>query len=402
MTPRPRAPIVPPDSASRDGSVGPGPTARAGARADAVLTRGRFWLLFSAGWLTYAGLATVTLVLEGETLGRSLIGAVGIVIPLALPAAVLARYRKWLLRPRATVARYVGHKLVIGVLYAATVCSVGSLLMAFTPIGLIREYYGATPVALLAWLLSGLFLYGIFLVCLMWLDALERVQVTRALAAEEAVLRARAEAKAVRAQFNPHFVFNTLHSLMLLVRREPDAAERAIEDVAELIRYASILQRREVDQVPLSKELAFAERYLALEKLRLADRLRVSRDMQEGLDDVLVPALSLQTLLENAINHGIAPKPEGGCIRITARAGDGVVVMEISDDGVGADPADVADADGSGLALLRARLTNVHGPAADLSWETAPGEGFKARLTLPDRRVRPGPETRVSHRALST
>lgn len=204
----------------------------------------------------------------------------------------------------------------------------------------------------------------------------------------EAVLRAKAEAKALRAQFNPHFVFNTLHSLMLLVRADPETAERAIEDVAELIRYASTLQRRGVDQVPLSKELEFARRYVALEKLRLADRLRVEWIVEDGLDDAVVPAFSLQTLLENAIKHGISPRPRGGCVRIRAAQRNGGLLLAVEDDGAGSDPGVVGTADGRGLHLLEQRIAAVYGGDAALSWKTALDEGFTATVRLPLRRAR--------------
>lgn len=352
-----------------------------------VLEPRTFWIVFTSGWLVYAILACSTIVMEGEGLVTGVVGSLAVVVPLVLPAVPLAARRRRLLQPRSSLARFVTHKALVGLGYAVTVAALGGVLTWLTPIQPMRELSAKPVVAALAWLLSGLFLYTVFLVFLMWLDALERVQETRSLAAQEAVLRAEAEAKALRAQFNPHFVFNTLHSLMLLVRKDPETAERAIEDVAALIRYASTLQRREVDQVTLTKELAFAKRYLALEKLRLAHRLSVAWSIDAGLDDVLVPAFSLQTLLENSIKHGISAKADGGAVRIRARLCDGYVTMTVEDDGLGVDPALVAVNAGSGLNLLRRRLGAVYDGRASLDWETSPGEGFRARLRLPERRA---------------
>ena len=201
------------------------------------------------------------------------------------------------------------------------------------------------------------------------------------------MLRAEAEAKAIRAQFNPHFVFNTLHSLMLLVRKDPETAEQAIEDVAGLIRYASTLQRREIDQVSLGKELEFAQRYVSLEQLRLADRLDVRWTVDPDSRDVLVPAFALQTLVENAIKHGIAPKPEGGTLSVEAELQPGRLRLAVADDGMGAEPSAVLGNGGSGLELLRRRLRSVYGGTARLDWDATPGAGFTARLTLPLRRA---------------
>ncbi len=238
-----------------------------------------------------------------------------------------------------------------------------------------------------AFVTNALFLYIILLAFLVWVESMQRVQESRELIAREAVLRAEAESQALRAQFNPHFVFNTLHSLMLLVRAEPETAERAIEDVAGMIRYASTLQRQEVDQVALAKELEFTRRYLSLERLRFPDRLEVAWTVDEDLHHALVPAFSLQTLVENAVKHGISPKPEGGRIevRVSGEEGSRLRVV-VADDGVGARPNSLGANGGTGLRLLGRRLQSTYGSDASLDWATSPGEGFAVTLRLPIRR----------------
>jgi len=358
-----------------------------GPPTSVVLTERQFWGLFAAGWLTYAGLLSFAFLFQGEAVGKSLLTVVANLTPLVVPAAVLGYHRKRLLAPRASLAAFIGHKIAVGLAYAVAVTAVGGLVVLMLPEVPMTEI-GNSPQAIVAVLmLTGLFLYIPLMAFLVFADSLDRIQESRTLASREAVLRAQAEAKAVRAQFNPHFVFNTLHSLMLLVRKDPDTAEQAIEDVAGLIRYASTLQRQEIDQVSLDKELAFAKRYLALEKLRLADRLAVSWDVDEGVQDVLVPAFSVQTLLENAIKHGIAPKTDGGSVRIRATAASGTFEMVVADDGLGADPAAVAANGGSGLQLLGHRLEAAYGGEATLEWATRPGGGFRATLRIPARRA---------------
>jgi sensor histidine kinase YesM len=218
---------------------------------------------------------------------------------------------------------------------------------------------------------------------MMWSESLRRVQESQALVARESVLRAEAEAKAVRAQFNPHFVFNTLHSLMLLVRADPSAAERAIEDVASLIRYASVLERREQDVVTLGEELEIAKRYIGLESLRLEDRLRVTWEVDPDLDEVPVPPFCLQTLLENAIKHGISPKEAGGTIRVEITRRSGRLIIAVKDNGLGAKADEVQKAEGKGLSLLQRRVETLFGETSSLTWETSPGGGFSAVLSLP-------------------
>jgi LytS/YehU family sensor histidine kinase len=207
------------------------------------------------------------------------------------------------------------------------------------------------------------------------------------------MVAARAEASAIRAQFNPHFVFNTLHSLMLLIRAEPETAERAIEDVAALIRYAASLQRRSRDAVPLKEELAIVRRYLALEKLRLAERLDERWQVADGLDDTGVPPFTIQTLVENAVRHGIADAPAGGVVSVTVgREHDGVRI-EVADNGVGARD-DHVTAEERGLDLLRRRLELLYGDRASLAWTTAPGQGFTAVVRLPAVAAAPQGDTR--------
>jgi signal transduction histidine kinase len=350
-----------------------------------------FWVLFWAAWIAYAGLMVSTAVLEGRS---ALFGLVHVIAPMLL-AVIVAVRRRSLLDPEWSLTRTVGIHFGVGVVYAL-LSGVGTTLL-FILLGFLEETgYGGNPKLLpLLYSFVYLLLYTILAGFLMWTESLKRVQETQALLAREAVLRAEAEAKAVRAQFNPHFVFNTLHSLMLLVRADPAAAERAIEDVAALIRYASILERRDLDAVPLGQELEIARRYLGLEELRLSDRFTMSWDIEPELETVAVPPFSLQTLLENAIKHGIAPKEEGGRIEARIHAEEGVLVIEVEDDGLGAPPDTVRAAEGKGLSLLARRLETAFGGSASLTWNTSPGKGFSALVRLPISRL-PSPTLNIA------
>jgi two-component system sensor histidine kinase AlgZ len=181
-----------------------------------------------------------------------------------------------------------------------------------------------------------------------------------------------------------------LHSLILLVRADPGAAERAIEDVAALIRYASVLDRRELDSVPLGQELEIARRYVGLESLRLADRLTVDWEVDPDMEATPVPPFALQILLENAIKHGIAPKEEGGRIRVGIRGKEGYLLISVEDDGMGASPETVDGAEGKGLSLLRQRVSSLFGEKGSLGWRTSPGGGFQALLKVPEAEGTPG------------
>jgi two-component sensor histidine kinase len=340
-----------------------------------------FWIGFTAGWGVYFGISFFFGAAEGGLGWAFRIAAVN-ALPPALLAVPVALARDRLFRPGMRAGPAVLLHVGVGLTYAVSVAFALVLVTDYTGItmGELGDASFGKKVLLVS--VSASFLYVVFSGVIAWTESLRQVHESQRVAAREAVLRAEAEAKAVRAQFNPHFVFNTLHSLMLLVRADPEAAERAIEDVATLIRYASIVQRRDLDVVPLSKELEVARRYVALERLRLGDRLEVAWNVDVDPARLTVPAFALQTLVENAIKHGIEPKPGGGHVGVDARADGGRLVLRVSDDGVGARSDSVAGRSGHGLELLAKRLER-YGDEAEIEWETAPGEGFDVWVRIP-------------------
>lgn len=357
-------------------------------------------MIFSAAWLAYAGLfLSLAVLTEGSTLGWAALAALTNAGPPALVAIPLAWHRRHLLRPEWGLGRTVLVHIGVGLLYAVGTSMLVTL--AVTWLGYEEEALEAAgkAMAVAYRTVAGGFLYVVLAGFLMWAESIRRVHESRSLAAREAMLRAQAEAKALRAQFNPHFVFNTLHSLMLLVRADPAAAERAIEDVATLIRYASILQRNDIDVVPLTKELEVARRYLALEQLRLESRLRVRWVVDVDAGQVAIPSFSLQTLVENAIKHGIEPRPEGGLVEIAIRLKGKTLEVVVADDGAGSDASTVQAATGRGLQLLQRRFESLYAADASVSWQTEPGRGFAATLELPVARAGPVPQLDVIHSA---
>jgi two-component system sensor histidine kinase AlgZ len=125
-----------------------------------------------------------------------------------------------------------------------------------------------------------------------------------------------ARLQVLRARIRPHFLFNTINAVLGIVRAQPKQAETALEDMADLFRMAMADAQ---DLVPLGREIQLSKQYLALEQLRMGDRLRVDWQIQDVPDDVLIPPLLLQPLLENAVYHGIEPLPQGGSIHIVLR-----------------------------------------------------------------------------------
>ena len=199
-----------------------------------------------------------------------------------------------------------------------------------------------------------------------------------ALRAEAAA--SRAQLGALRAQLNPHFLFNALHSLAALVRHDAGRAEEALERLGGLLRYAL---DEAGDRVPLQQEWDFVRDYLQLEQLRLGDRLRVEESFDAEARGALVPPFTLQPLVENAIRHGVARVPEGGRVRVTARVRDGRLTLRVEDDGPGCAPAEWISAPGLGLRSLRERLAASYAGDARFDVATSPGAGFAASVELP-------------------
>jgi signal transduction histidine kinase len=209
-----------------------------------------------------------------------------------------------------------------------------------------------------------------------------RLRAEAARRAEAELLRARSELKALRARLEPHFLFNTLHSVQALVRDQPAAAEEALVGLGDLLRYVLSSQDLAEDGVLLREEWHFVRAYLELEKLRLGDRLRVVEHADEAALDCVVPAFVLQPLVENAIRHALAPRPSGGTLELGARVVADTLELTVRDDGDGA-PAGATRGSGQGLDLVRRRLHAFHGDAGTLTIDARAGAGFTVVVRLP-------------------
>jgi two-component system LytT family sensor kinase len=136
-------------------------------------------------------------------------------------------------------------------------------------------------------------------------------------------------------------------------------------------------------EVPLEDEIRFMRDYLAVERLRLSDRLRVIEDIDPDALELAVPPLLLQPLVENAVRHGLAPRREGGTIRLTARLQGAMLAIEIADDGNGSEPGIWRNSRGLGLRVVHRQVTARFRDDGDFEVTTRPGAGFKVRITIP-------------------
>jgi two-component system LytT family sensor kinase len=199
---------------------------------------------------------------------------------------------------------------------------------------------------------------------------------------------ARAEVRALRAQISPHFIYNALNTIGSFIRTDPDRARELLHEFADFTRYSF---RGAGEFTTLKDELTNIERYVALERARFGDRLNVQLRIAPEVLQVVLPFLALQPLVENAIRHGLASKPGGGSITITAENEGSECVISVEDDGVGMDPKrlreDVKDAHLSGahvgMGNVDDRMRSTFGDDFGLVVDTAPGAGTKITLRVP-------------------
>jgi len=199
---------------------------------------------------------------------------------------------------------------------------------------------------------------------------------------------AEARLGALRMQLHPHFLFNSLNTILVLVREQNTvAASRMLELLAEVLR--EVLRTDRPPEIPLTDELRLLEKYLAIQQVRFSDRLHVQWSIEDPARAALVPDLVMQPLLENAIRHGVAKRAEAGTVVISARIVANSLELSVRDDGPGMEPS-VAEGGGIGLSNTRERLRALYGDAASLTIVSARSAGTQVVLRLPYRTVRNG------------
>ncbi|MDQ3012713.1 MAG: histidine kinase, partial [Acidobacteriota bacterium] len=207
-------------------------------------------------------------------------------------------------------------------------------------------------------------------------------------AIEEEELRklvAQSELMALRAQINPHFFFNALNSVASLIGEDPPRAELLVENLAELFRHAFKPNTDGIQHWPLSQELELIETYMAVEQVRLGDKLHFQKFIAPEASAVKIPALTIQPLIENAIKHGIGRRNQGGAITLSATLRDGRLSIAVADTGVGIATNEMHDLleRGIGLSNVNRRLLKLYGEAAKLKVDSAPDQGTTVSFAIP-------------------
>jgi two-component system LytT family sensor kinase len=194
---------------------------------------------------------------------------------------------------------------------------------------------------------------------------------------------AQAQLDALRMQLHPHFLFNTLNSISVLMGEDVKAARRMLTRLSDLLRTS--LENKGTHEVTLREELEFLESYLEIEQTRFQDRLTVRMDVDPATLDARVPNLILQPLVENAIRHGIAPRARAGLVEVCARRENGIVQLQVRDNGdglVGISPESVK---GIGLSNTRARLAQLYGAGHRFELTDRDGGGLTVTIEIPFR-----------------
>ncbi len=195
---------------------------------------------------------------------------------------------------------------------------------------------------------------------------------------------ARARLQTLQMQLQPHFLFNTLNTISELVHRDAKAADRTIARLGDLLRLT--LETENSPEVSLRRELEFLQKYLEIEKTRFHDRLTVDFVIAPDTLDACLPSMILQPIVENAVRHGIAARPGAGRIEICSRRSDGMLQLEISDDGGGISKENGKDfREGIGLSNTRARLKQLYGTRQTLSLQKSESGGLQVVLEIPFR-----------------
>jgi two-component system, LytTR family, sensor histidine kinase LytS len=204
----------------------------------------------------------------------------------------------------------------------------------------------------------------------------------------QAKLATHAEMRALQAQINPHFLFNTLNTISSLIRTQPETAREIIVKLSAFFRHS--LQKTE-RHISLAEELAQVDAYLAIEKVRFGDKLTITRHIDPDALTALIPSFTLQPLVENAVKHGLHPKETGGTITILVQQADTDVEIVIADDGIGIPEHEqtklckvgYGKGNGIGLANVYERLKGIYGESYGLKIESRLGEGTIVRIRIP-------------------
>ncbi|MBG8555857.1 sensor histidine kinase [Hymenobacter guriensis] len=328
-----------------------------------------YWRLQALGWGLYMLLNLAMFSLNVPLTGKLVLMQLAIVGPLVLISHGLRYHLRasgWVkLAPVPLLSRLLVLNVLLSVLSQVIIWSIVYFLIRpdadGRPHGWGQFVFYVFNVNFLLWLWEG-FYFGWH-----YLTSFRQAEVDKwklAAAVQEAEMRT------LKAQINPHFMFNGLNNIRALVMEDPGRARDMITHLSDLLRYS--IQLNSAEQVPLGRELEIVEHYLQLEAMQLEERLHYTLDVDPAALHVPIPPMTLQLLVENAIKHGVAPRPAGGFVQLTAQLNDsGTLHVRVRNTGR-YEPQ--PDHPGVGVRNARERLALLFGPAAQLTIQNDPAQ----------------------------
>ncbi|MTI89518.1 MAG: hypothetical protein FH748_16305 [Balneolaceae bacterium] len=234
-----------------------------------------------------------------------------------------------------------------------------------------------------AWILFGSVIeYILVFAVINIIESQKRIRHKEKQTAELRELSRKQEIATLKAQINPHFLFNTLNSINASIMQQPEQAQEMVSRLSDMLRYS--LESFDKEQVPLSDEINFIKTYLKLEKKRLGDRLQIEYDIDKHLNQTLIPPMICQPLVENAVKHGISPLEEGGKVTIRIKEQTNTIAFSIEDTGTGIEATSLPElSTGIGLKNTNEMLINRYGIEATLNISKNKPRGTTIKFSIP-------------------
>lgn len=332
------------------------------------------WLLFSGFMvlLMFAqNLSAGTPTNWGETLGGRLLHGLlwGLLTPVVFALATrfdLTERRRLLPKLLVHAAASYGLTLAYRLAYAGLMATFGELPGGFSLVKVIANANTWVPI------------YWMLLCMAYAVQYRERYRQGQVQAAQLETQLVQAQLQALKMQLQPHFLFNSLNAVSALMGTDVKAARRMLAQLSQFLRL--VLDGSDTQEVTLAQELHLTRLYLEIEQTRFPDRLAVAYHIAPGTEGAILPALLLQPVVENAVRHGLAPQAGAGELAISAAQEADRLIVQVQDNGRGTTDTAVR---GIGLRNLESRLATRYGADYAVSVETAPGQGYRLRLSLP-------------------
>ncbi|HEX9655649.1 MAG TPA: histidine kinase [Bacteroidota bacterium] len=346
------------------------------------------WRYVLGGWGVYALYMSVTSYVVNARLGRPITWSSAVagdfsysaVWVLLTPVVLLLvhrykfekghQYRVFLLHLGASVLIALLHKSVHGILF-----SLYRLVAEGNPFSWELQYR-----ATLAYFDYGIQVYWILLLLNYLLEYYDRFRERELRASQLEAQLVQSQLNALKMQLQPHFLFNTLNAISVLIKKNPDVARTMVGKLSDLLRFT--LENVTSQETSLRIEMDYLERYLSIEKTRFEDRLTVKTSIPAELLDAQVPTMILQPLVENAIKHGVAHQRGHASIEVHANRNNGTLSLQVIDNGKGLPTAELLR-EGVGLTNTRARLNRLYGSASSLELSESSTGGVVAKVTIP-------------------